>query len=293
MVARLIRPVRHSSRSIVQHWDVNWHAHLPSTGDVYRLVVPGWSQLHDGRTTLGRLLLSGFCSCMLLALLFFGSPFCSVVLGVAIACHGLSVYDCARRSSPDFRDRLFRMLLGCGLLATIVYLPVYSLATSIVNPIIIQADRPPLQAGDVLLVRNFPNDGTLPRVGDVVQYQLPEASVRGQTAAGGAAVFVFRGPRIDRVLAWPGQVIDWNDGQLMVDGQPSSVRPLNPQGAGQRLSFTVPTDFCFILPSTDFVNLQVQVTAENWKQWSLVPVSQIEGRIIWRSWPWTRLGFVR
>ena len=117
--------------------------------------------------------------------------------------------------------------------------------------------------------------------------------MRGQTAAGGAANFVFRGPRIDRVLAWPGQVIDWNAGQLMVDGQPSSVRPLNPHGAGQRLSFTVPAGFCFILPSTDFVDFQFQVTAENWKQWSLVPVSQIEGRVIWRSWPWTRLGFVR
>ena len=293
MVARLIRLVRQSSRSIAQHWDVNWHADLPSAGDVYRLVVPGWSQLHDGRTTLGRLLLMGYCGCMMAAILCFGSSICSVMLGMAFACHGASVFDVARRSSPGIRDRFFHMLLGCGLLAAFVYLPVYTLATSIVNPIVILADRPPLRSGDVLLVRAFAHDGTPPRVGDVVQYQMTEARVRGQTPAGGAAMFEFRGPRIDRVLAGAGQVIDWNGGQLTVDGQPSSVRPLNPQGAGQRLSFTVPTGCCFILPSTDLVNVQFQATAENWKQLSLVPVSQIEGRVIWRSWPWTRLGFVR
>ena len=115
----------------------------------------------------------------------------------------------------------------------------------------------------------------------------------GRTPGGIAAMFVLQGPRIDRMLAGPGQVIVWDGERLTVDGQASPVLPLNPKGAKQRLSFTVPTGSYFILPSTDLANERFQVTEENWKTWSTVRIGQIEGRVIWRSWPWTRIGFVR
>jgi len=212
---------------------------------------------------------------------------------MAFACHGISVYDVARRSSPSAGDRLFRTLLGCGLLAAGVYLPVYTLATSFANPIVIQADRMPLRAGDVLLVNGAAYASSAPRVGDVVQYQMADARAMGRTVAGANAMFVFRGPRIDRVLAGPGQMVIWDGERLTVNGKPSSVLPLNPRGVQQRLSFTIPTDSYFILPSTDIGNGLFQATEENLKDWSTVGTGRIEGRVIWRSWPWTRLGFVR
>ena len=230
---------------------------------------------------------------MLAATVCFGSAVGSVLLGIAFACHGISVYDLARRSSPAIPDRIFRVLLGCGLLAAVLYLPAYSLATSFVNPVIIQANRPPLLAGDVLLVNMSAYVNEKPRIGVVVQYQMPDASVRGQTPDGRAAIFAVRGPRIDRVLAGPGQVIVWDGERLTVDGQRSSDLPLNPKGVRQGLTLTVPADSWFILPSTEFGNDLIQVTEVNWKSWSIIPRWQIEGRVIWRSWPLTRIGFVR
>ncbi|MEK6260286.1 MAG: S26 family signal peptidase [Planctomycetota bacterium] len=291
--ARLVRSMRASSKAVERQWGVLPNMELPPLGVLCRLLVPGWAQMFDGRPTLGRGLLLGYGVCLLAAAACFGSTLCSVMLGLAFACHSVSVYDVARRSSPSASDRLFRMMLGCGLLVAGLYLPAYSLATSFVNPIVIQADRLPLRTGDVLLVNVAAYVRSAPDVGDVVQYQMAEASVPGLTIGGVNAVFLFRGPRIDRVLAVPGQVVVWDGERLTIDGQPSSVLPLNPKGARQRLSFTVPTDSYFILPSTEIGNSQFQATEENWKRWSIVGTGRIEGRVFWRSWPWTRIGFVR
>lgn len=291
--SRLVRSVRASSKAVERQWGVTPNMELPPLGVLCRLLVPGWPQMFDGRPTLGRGLLLGYGVCLLVAVICFGSTLCSLLLGMAFACHGVSVYDVARRSSPSAGDRLFRVMLGCGLLAAGIYLPAYSLATSFVNPIVIQADRSPLRAGDVLLVNVAAYVRSAPRVGEVVQYQMADASTLGRTPAGIAAMFVFRGPRLDRVLAGPGQVIVWDGERLTVDGQRSFVLPLNPMGARQRLSVTVPPDSYFILPSTDMADERFQATEENWKRWSIVGKGRIEGRVIWRSWPLSRMGFVR
>jgi hypothetical protein len=291
-MARSVRSARESARSLESQWGIIGFAELPSWGLICRLVVPGWAQIYNGQSTLGRGLLVGFGFCTLSALLCFGSAMSSVLLGLAFACHGISVYDVARRSSPVLQDRVFRVLLGCGMLATLLYLPAYSLVTQFVDAIVIQQNRTPLMAGDVLLLRRSAFGGANPRIGSVVQYQIPRGSLTGRTPDGYAARYVFEGARIDRVLAGSGQAIEWDGRRLIVDGQPSSWLPLNPQGAPQPLNFTVPDDCWLILPSTEFLNSQFAVPAEEWKMWSTVRTYQIEGRVIWRSWPLLRMGYV-
>ena len=291
-MARSLRSAGDSARSAQRQWGLNSDAELPSMGILCRLAVPGWAQIHGGHTTLGRGLFVGFAILLLASLVCFGSTTCSILLGLAFSCHGTSVYDVARRSSPSIRDRLFRALLGCGLLAALVYLPVYSIANRYVEAVIIQQDRSPLRAGDVLLLRRFAFGRSTPRIGDVVQYQMSRDSVMGRTPDGYAARFEFGGARIDRILAGPGQLIFWDAGQLTIDGVRAQLRPLNPGGATQSLSLKLPPDSWLILPSTDFVNTQFQATKENWEKSCVVPTSQIDGRVIWRSSPWSRIGFV-
>ena len=291
-MARFMRSARESARSAQRQWGLSPNTELPTLGLLCRLVVPGWAQIHSGQATFGKGLLAGYAVLIPAAAVCFGSSASSFLLGMAFTCHGISVYDVARRSSERIQDRAFRVLLGCGLLATLVYLPAYSLATHFVDAVVIQQNRYPLQAGDVLLVRRFSYDRLTPRVGDVVQYQIASDSVMGQTPNGTAARYLIQGARIDRVLAGPGQVIVWEGGQLTVDGQRSPWRPLNPGGAPQSLEVTLPADSWFILPSTEIVTTQFQPTQENWKTWSIVKTPQIEGRIVWRSWPGSRIGFV-
>ena len=291
-MARFARSAHESAKSLDRQWGVSGIAQLPSLGLIVRLVVPGWAQIHDGRPTLGRGLLMGFGIFTLAALVCFGSSLSSFLLGLAFACHGISVYDVARRFAPAVRNRLFRVMLGCGLLATLLYLPAYSLATRFVDAVVIQQNRSPLMAGDVLLLRRSAFGGSTPRIGSIVQYQLPGGSVLGRTPAGLAARYEFAGARIDRVLAGPGQDVEWNGRRLNVDGQPSPWLPLNPQGAPQPLNFTIPADCWLILPSTDVLNAQFVVPVESWRMWSTIRTDQIEGRVIWRSWPLLRMGFV-
>jgi len=291
-MARFLRSARESSHFAERQWGLNLDAELPSMAIFCRLSVPGWAQIYAGHKTLGRGLFAGFAILLLASLACFGSPTCSILLGLAFSCHGTSVYDVARRSSPSIRDRIFRTLLGCGLLAALVYLPLYSIANRYVEVVTIQQDRSPLRTGDVLLLRRIAGGRATPRIGDVVQYQIPFDSVMGRRPDGYPARFEFRGARIDRILAGPGQSIVWEGGQLTVDGLRTSLRPLNPAGAVQSLSLKLPPDSWFILPSTDFVNIQFQATKENWERWSVVTTSQIEGRVVWRSSPWSRIGFV-
>lgn len=292
LMARSMRSARGSVRSAKRQWGLSPDTELPSWGLLGRLVVPGWAQIHSGQATFGKWLLAGYAVSVAVAAVCFGSSACSFLLGMAFACHGVSVYDVVRRSSEGIRDRAFRMLLGCGLLVALVYLPAYTFATRYVDAVVIQQNAYPLQAGDVLLVRPFSSGRSTPRAGDVVQYQIASQRVMGHTPAGIAAAYLIQGARIDRVLAGPGQVISWDDGQLTVDGQRSPLRPLNPAGASLSLGVTLPPDSWFILPSTDVVTGQFQPTRENWEMWSIVRTPQIEGRVIWRSWPWSRVGFV-
>ena len=291
-MARFMRAGRGSAGAAKRQWGFSPNMELASLGLLSRLVGPGWAQIHSGQPVFGKGLLVGSAVFVSAAAVCFGSAACSFLLGMAFTCHGISVYDVARRSSAGFRDRVFRMLLSCGLLGTFVYLPSYSFATRFVDAVVIQQNRFPLQVGDVLLVRRFSNGRSTPSVGDVVQYQIANDSVMGRTPAGAAARYLIEGARIDRVLAGPGQVFAWVGGQLTVDGQRSRLRPLNSAGASQSVEVTLPPDSWFILLRTDVVTAEFQPTQENWKKWSIVKTPQIEGRIVWRSWPWSRIGFV-
>lgn len=289
-VARSLRSVTQSARSTGRQWRRTAGLELPAAGLLVRLVVPGWPQIAAGAPALGRCLLVGYGSLILAALLCFGSVLCSFLLGCALSVHGISVYNVARQSSPDLRVGVSRALLGLGMLAACLYLPGYSLATHFVDAVVIQQDWPPLLAGDVLLLRRFTRGRSVPRLGDVVQYQIVNDRVAGQTPRGIAAIYQLQGARIDRVLAGPGQMIRWENRQLIVDGQPSPWLPLNPGGVLQPLQFTVPPDSWLILPSTEFYNTQYRPAENDWEVWGSVRTGQIEGRIFWRSWPWSRIG---
>lgn len=286
-IAKRIRSFRESTRSVRLQWNIGLPETLPSAALILRLVVPGWAQIYAGQQSLGRGLLFGYAFFILGAIVCFGSTASTFLLGMAFACHGMSVYDIFRRSASGIRDQVFRVLLSCGLLAALVYLPAQSFLTRFVDAVVIQENRASLLAGDVLLLRR-----TTPKIGSVVQYQISEAVVNGRLETGYAANFRIEGARIDRVLAGPGQVIDWDGKRLSVDGQPTTLLPLNPLGARLPFSHTVPADSWLILPSTDFMNGQFVVTPENWRMFSTVRTDQIDGQIIWRSWPWSRMGFV-
>jgi hypothetical protein len=263
-------------------------ADIPGIDVLSRLLVPGWAQQISGNAFIGKCLFGGYVACLCLALLSIGTVYSSYLIAIALTIHAASVYDVAHRSTFSRGGRLSRFLLGIGVLGFFLYIPLYSWSSPYVSPSVIQRERAPFRAGEVLIANRRAYRSSSPQVGDVVTYEMSDATVRIP-----GAMYVVRGERIDRILAGPNQSIVWDEGKLTVDGNPSTWMPLNPKNMPDRFEMTVPSGQFLIFPSTEVMDARGRTFTIPWKQWSSVPRENIRGRIYWRSWPLFRMGLVR
>lgn len=261
---------------------------VPETPVLLRLAVPGWAQFYFGRRLLGWVLLGGFIAFLMLGVVFIGTQFGSLMLGLAIACHTSSIVDVVNHAAGSVRRRTAVFLACAGVVALVVYLPATWLISRLAVPQVIMQTLPPFDAGDVVLyapgLRGWPAIGS----GDVVLYSPPGVRV----ALGDHRQLVVRGDRIDRVLATSGQTASWKNGALEIDGQPSNLKPLNPGGCPYSLSVTVPQGTYLILPSSLDATRAAQV-AGGPREMSLIPQSQVRGRVFLQSQPLSRFSWIR
>ncbi|MES2788583.1 MAG: hypothetical protein V4719_03105 [Planctomycetota bacterium] len=257
-----------------------------------RAIVPGWPQLAASKVQLGRFLLGGYLLCGLLAAICYGTIISLLFIATAITIHSISVYDLAQSSSKVFVVRISRLLLGCGLLGMFLYLPLFNLVPYYAEPLVIQVNRTPLLAGDVLLANRNAYLWAPPEAGDIVLYIINSAQV-GAFLQGRNAVINIAGQRVDRILAMSGQSVVWDGKTLTVDGQPSTQRPLNPAFSALPLSLVVPPQHCLILPSGEQIEGLPPNGESLARTLSIIPLSNIQGRVYWRNLPWSRMGPIR
>lgn len=262
-------------------------ANLPGPAILLRLIVPGWAQWYSGQVLLGQCLLIAYAVCLLFAMVLLGTAMSSLLIAIAVSVHAASVYEVAYHSTVSRGGRISRFLLGCGVLGLCLYLPVNVLREQIASPIRLQINQPPMHAGDVFLVSSFWRRE--PRVGDIVTYDIPQGRFTG---AARNVIYVARGQRIDRILAGPGQSIEWKDGHLRIDGQPSDLQPLNPGQPVVPMSFVVPSAHYLILPSAQVFGQQqqAQISIREWQYLSTVSIAEIRGQVYWQSWPLNHMG---
>ena len=75
------------------------HANLPGMDILFRLILPGWPQQVSGNPFFGKCLFGAYLACILLALLFIGTVYSSLLIAAALTLHASSVYDIAHRST--------------------------------------------------------------------------------------------------------------------------------------------------------------------------------------------------
>lgn len=185
-------------------------------------------------------------------------------------------------------DRFARAAATLALLAVFVYAPAGWALGRVASPQRMLTDAGPIQFGDVLLVNRAAYRWSSPAPGDVVLYDIPETRVGGRTHLGFAAILIVRGPRIDRVLATGGQIVDCAGGRCTVNAKPSAWQPFNPGRLACTFKVSVPHGCCLILPSTDR-----NITDRAVSSVYLVPESQIQGRVYLRTQPLTRFALIR
>jgi hypothetical protein len=291
-ISRQWRYVKSQWETVAERIDLDPTADLPGLNVLLRLVLPGWAQQVTGNAFVGRCLFAAYAVCVLLAGVLIGTTCSSFLIATALTVHAASVYDVAHRSTHNRGGRLSRFLLGCGILGFCLYIPAFSRVEQMASPVRIQIRRAPLMAGEVLVVNRTAYNASSPQPGDLVTYEIPDASYGG-TVEGRNAIFLLRGQRIDRVLAGPGQSIRWRDGALTVDNNLSPWLPLNPKNVPAQLEFKVPAGRYLIFPSTETFDGLDPARLTAWQTWSSITVENIQGRIYWRSWPLDRMGFVR
>jgi hypothetical protein len=252
-----------------------------------RCIVPGWPQFHRGDGPRGAVFLFSYLLFVLPSIVLAGTWLGSLLLGLGIAMHIVTVCDAVVATFATPGDRV-GFTMACGLvLFLVVYLPLGWAISRVATPIRINATIPPFQQGEVLWYSRL---GT-PERGDLVMYTLPTIRYAGRAAGGGAANYVFQGDWIGRVIATAGQTVGTKDGRWLVDGMASEWQPLTP-GFGDGSSWVVPQGHVLVLPE-GLVPLGAAINNEVLGQIYFVPVARIAGRLYFRSLPFSQMALVQ
>jgi hypothetical protein len=257
-------------------------------GVLGRLIFPGWAHLYLGQQALGRMFLGSWLVLLLLVFLLYGSTPGSIFLGLVFSVHIASCASVLRLGSIRAWAFWCCVVLASALLLVGVYLPVGWLVSRVVTPVQVQIDTAPFEAGDVVLCSPLLQRFRVPRTGDVVLYNHRTGIRLPLPPPQHGYLVVPPGQRIDRILAEAGDRVYWKDGRLTVNDQPSPLQPLNPEARPPNLTLTVPAGRYLIMPTVGLTRPD-GLPEQQWRDLCLVPAGDIEGRVLLRSHPLTRV----
>jgi hypothetical protein len=196
-----------------------------------RILVPGYPQWAWQQRGRGLVLFGSYVAALGVGLFCWGTPAGFVLLAFAYGTHVASATDVIRQQAFPGFGRWVPMVSSGGGLGLGFYGPALVLASLIAWPA--RGDGP---ARDGYLVDCRAYATVVPRHADWVWFRSP------------------LGPkeRLGRVLAGPGQEVEWSDGVFRLDGKRLPTRhvlwPVPPNA--DDLILRVPADHVLILPGT-------------------------------------------
>ncbi len=172
-------------------------------------------------------------------------------------------------------------------------------------PLSINRPLSPFFAGDV--VWYHPTSSVEP--GRLALYESPEFRTGARAAGRHAQLLVEGGLRISRIIATAGQTLTWKDGKMLIDEKEIDPPWLPPDYASILQNVTVPDgqvliDPTNVMPGGGFigpvtgevhgqpVDIGVNIDPGVWRNAALVSADSIVGLVVFRTWPWSRAGFV-
>jgi hypothetical protein len=256
-----------------------------TTDVAMRLIIPGWAQFYLRRPGRGYVFMIAAGIAFLMAVVFVGTSLGNLALGAMFSMHSASISDAVMAPGSTVRESIGGGLMVYILLGALIYLPSIWLIGRVTVPYRLQENVAPFLADDVLLVRHYPH----PKVGDIVVYARPAASINLTPQMGERRYMRTEGLGIDRILAGPGDHLHSVKNQIFVNDQPIAFRPLNSPGGLPPLDVHVPAASYFIWPSA----LNQWGYTDQFSQISLIAASDVSGVVYFRSSPWARAGFIR
>lgn len=243
---------------------------------LFRMIFPGWAQRYLGFRVRGWCYSASWLFCMSASLLLIGSYLGAMLFGLAVMIHTMS---CVELLMSRIEGGLRHWLESTGLATLILivgYLLLLNTTYTYLQVLPLRAVAAPFATGDVLIASR----GDTARVGDIVVYELPRAEVGTP-----GRLEVWRGQRVDRILAGPGQKVSLKNGELLIDGAAPQIPPLNPVHFSGTVDVVIGPRQWFILPSTDTTASYLPVATV-----CVVNQSAVQGVVLFRSYPLTRYG---
>jgi hypothetical protein len=248
---------------LLRRWP-SWAAQIPDKSSAgLRILVPGYAQWYWRQRERALILFGSFAAGLGVGVFAWGTRTGMAVLGFAFLTHVVSVVDVLRQSAFPGFGRWMPVASASGGLALGVYAPALALAAMVAWPAVGGG-----QASTGYLVNCCAYRGAGPKRGDWVW----------------ARTSPWADPRVGRVVAGPGDGVEWSDHQLRVNGRALNPgRPFRSDGPPDTLAFNVPDGHVLVQPEA---GLEPGTLSEGLV---LVSNDQVKGRAWARLYPiWNR-----
>lgn len=177
------------------------------------------------------------------------------------------------RETPREETSFARWLAELIAMVALAFLLAGLIRTFVVQPYVVPTGSmiPTIEIGDRVIANKFVYRFAEPKPGDIVVLDDPTGSVT---------------TLIKRVIATEGQVVDLQNGDVVVDGvildEPyTHGLPTEPQAI--TMPYTVPADSVWLMGDN-------RTNSQDSRYFGAVPLSGVRGKAIWRFWPIDRIG---
>ena len=197
----------------------------------WRIIIPGWPQLHWRQPERGCVFLATFLMCLVALQFAWGTWVGWLLFGFAFLTHVTSVLDAIRQSSFPVYPRRMAWVVTSGALGIGFYAPALMVFATTAWPCYLHDE---IHSG--YLINCWAYRDTPPRQGHWVWLSLPPA---GQARAA-------------LVLAAPGQEVEWDGHHWKIDGRECQVHSQSLVSSWpESYSFKVPDDQILVEPDED------------------------------------------
>jgi hypothetical protein len=195
-----------------------------------KILIPGYPQWEWRQRERALVLLGSYLVALGVGLFAWGTPIGLAVLAFAYGTHVASATDVVRQQAFPGFGRWVPMVSASGGLGLGIYVPALTLATLVAWP---GMGAGPAREGYLVNCRAY--RGAPPRPGDWVWLR---SSPWGEG-------------RLGRIVAGPGQEVEWSGEQLRIDGRPPAPGlSWRPRRHAVELLYTIPRDHALIVPAS-------------------------------------------
>ncbi|QDU10707.1 hypothetical protein [Gimesia aquarii] len=251
---------------------------------LFRWIIPGWLQLTFNRPRRACFFFFGYLFFLSSGILLMGTLLGAWLIGFAFALHFGSITDVVFAAKTSVQERISSGFLIGLCLYLLFYLPVGWGISQIIRPQTMVNDYGSFRAEDILWVRQ--NIQLAP--GEYVHYVNSEALINNTTRER-VPQYRVTDTGVSRVLAGPGQEVTIKEGVLFVDGEISPFPTSKRFAKDLTIRVRVPSDSYFIDPTGRIPVTNALIRAQNIRQVCLIQSGNVRGRVIYRSYPFSRI----